>query len=328
MSQEKSDRFSLRTMLDHPLTYKVVGMPAFACTMAHLIFVVISRECIAILTIVGMLIATALTIPMALTDTSYYLLLPWALLPFVVILISVFVLMALVIAIGLLRPDQSPIRLYSSIVNVLSTCGLLYILSHYTFLDRILNSNSELARTYLAYALPAGYLVISEILHLLYFNYLVPVGGTRWREMAAKARMRAWTGSLKPALTEASEQVIEIGDRNFPIDVIRSIEAEGNYIHLTTTTEHALIRATFTTALKALPQHIGVQVHRSRWVAFAAISGVDRQGKGLLVRLNNGASFQVPRSRADTVETTLAANKIFVDQPIGASPSKDQAAKI
>lgn len=77
---------------------------------------------------------------------------------------------------------------------------------------------------------------------------------------------------------------------------VQRIEAQDHYLNVVTDRGSALILMRLSDALDALSDARGLQVHRSHWVAFAAVQGHRRvKGRDLLV-MPDGANVPVSRS--------------------------------
>lgn len=96
-------------------------------------------------------------------------------------------------------------------------------------------------------------------------------------------------------------------------------EAQEHYVRLVTPSEARLVLHRFSDILRALPADAGVRVHRSHWVAFAAIAEAFRDGANLRLRLRNGAVVPVSRSYRGATERALESRRIV---PAAAGTSK------
>ena len=79
---------------------------------------------------------------------------------------------------------------------------------------------------------------------------------------------------------------------------ILALEAEDHYLRVHTDRGDALIHRRFSDALAEVASLDGLRVHRSWWVAKAAIEGSERDGDRLSLRLRNGLSVPVSRTYA------------------------------
>jgi len=78
-------------------------------------------------------------------------------------------------------------------------------------------------------------------------------------------------------------------------------EAQEHYVRLTTDSEARMVLQRFSDILRDLPDEMGVQVHRSHWVAYVAINEAFIEGSNLRLRLKTGSVVPVSRSfRAQT----------------------------
>jgi hypothetical protein len=121
----------------------------------------------------------------------------------------------------------------------------------------------------------------------------VPVSGTAVSPAhAAPMAPHALAGRLPPHLKEAR---------------LLALEAEDHYLRIHTEAGSALILMRLSDAARALGNSAGQQVHRSFWVAGAAMAGTHRRDGRLFLRLVNGMEIPVSRSHRDTVMAWLEA---------------------
>ena len=90
-----------------------------------------------------------------------------------------------------------------------------------------------------------------------------------------------------------------------PEDLIR-LAMHDHYVEVHTTSGQTMVHKRFSDALAALDPAIGVQTHRSHWVAFAHIKDVTREDGKVGFLLSDGSEVPVARSkRADLKERGL-----------------------
>jgi DNA-binding LytR/AlgR family response regulator len=76
---------------------------------------------------------------------------------------------------------------------------------------------------------------------------------------------------------------------------IFALSAEDHYTRVRTSLGEVLVLMRLSDAIDLAAPIEGVQIHRSHWVAVAAVVGVRRHGDGAMVRLTDGA--ELPASR-------------------------------
>lgn len=84
-------------------------------------------------------------------------------------------------------------------------------------------------------------------------------------------------------------------DQGFP--PILALSAEDHYVRVIAEGRSALVLMTLAEAAALMPEGSGGQVHRSWWVARAAVTGQQRSGRDLHLTLLGGISAPVSRSR-------------------------------
>ena len=113
--------------------------------------------------------------------------------------------------------------------------------------------------------------------------------------------------SERDAAPEAAAPVSLLQDLTPPLaGVLLWAEAQEHYVRLTTTTETRMVLHRFVDVLRTIPAGEGMRVHRSHWVAFAAISEVVKEGPNLRLKLQTGDMAPVSRSYRKAVEAMLA----------------------
>lgn len=82
-----------------------------------------------------------------------------------------------------------------------------------------------------------------------------------------------------------------------------SISVRDHYVDVRTEAGQASLLLRFSDAIAETEGVDGAQVHRSHWVAWDAVEGVDRIGTNLLLRLKHGETIPVSRNHRKTLET-------------------------
>lgn len=85
-------------------------------------------------------------------------------------------------------------------------------------------------------------------------------------------------------------------------DLLR-LEAQGHYLRVVTSLGEELILMRLKDALALLPPGLGLQVHRSHWVASSAVLQVKQVAKKLVVSCEGGINIPVSRARQAEVES-------------------------
>lgn len=88
------------------------------------------------------------------------------------------------------------------------------------------------------------------------------------------------------------------------------VEAQEHYVRITTAHENRLLLARFSDIVRELSAKAGMQVHRSHWVASAAIAKEQRDGQKVSLLLTTGDIVPVSRS----YKSQLLANRNQGDQ--------------
>lgn len=101
-----------------------------------------------------------------------------------------------------------------------------------------------------------------------------------------------------PILVPALPDRVTLFGQSFAPCAIRLIEAEEHYVAITLETgTRQLLRGRIADAVAVMPQDFGRQVHRSFWVATAAVEGFRQTKTGAHVVLTDGRCIPVARGR-------------------------------
>lgn len=85
-----------------------------------------------------------------------------------------------------------------------------------------------------------------------------------------------------------------------------SIEAQEHYVRVVTGSETRMVLYRFSDVVNQIPVDLGMQVHRSHWVAHAAVRAVAIKGQGMKLVLQNGNAVPVSRTFRASVESQYA----------------------
>lgn len=90
---------------------------------------------------------------------------------------------------------------------------------------------------------------------------------------------------------------------------IYHIEAQEHYVRVATASEKRMLLYRFSDAIREMPSDVGMQVHRSHWVAYKAVVDVLKEGQSLKLALSDNNSIPVSRSFRTRVEEKFSAIK-------------------
>ncbi len=79
------------------------------------------------------------------------------------------------------------------------------------------------------------------------------------------------------------------------------VEAQEHYVIINSTEEQRMVLGRFSDVIALLPGPLGMQVHRSHWVAAAAVSSVFVESRNMKLRLFNGDVVPVSRRYSSAV---------------------------
>lgn len=122
------------------------------------------------------------------------------------------------------------------------------------------------------------------------------------RLIAAKSEPQ--TTAIKPAAQVDEQPAVFFDSVDPPLEgSLYSIEAQEHYVRVVTSDETRMILYRFSDAVRQIPATTGMQVHRSHWVAHAAVSAVVVKGQGMKLTLQNGHVVPVSRTFRASVES-------------------------
>ncbi|WP_211665149.1 LytTR family DNA-binding domain-containing protein [Leucothrix arctica] len=105
---------------------------------------------------------------------------------------------------------------------------------------------------------------------------------------------------------ETTAQASFFDSINPPLDGrVYCMEAQEHYISITTSDGNRMVLHRFSDAVKQTPSTLGMQVHRSHWVAHAAVKDVVIEGQSMKLKLIDDKEVPVSRSFRTTVDKQL-----------------------
>ncbi|MEZ5753811.1 MAG: LytTR family DNA-binding domain-containing protein [Paracoccaceae bacterium] len=197
---------------------------------------------------------------------------------------------------GLIRLHASPLLAVAVCATVFGTQGLLGLAGMKPYgIGAVL--------------VMAGYFyVISEV----FFHFLALVvlprvlRDLRGTEMRPERGARTGAGGEVPRRAEReAAPTITIKGEPFRAAALWYVRADGNYILVRSEDRRAFLPGPFGPVVDALPEALGLQVSRSDWVARVAVSGMQRNGREVVLDLVDGTSVKVAESRRKAVQSWL-----------------------
>lgn len=114
--------------------------------------------------------------------------------------------------------------------------------------------------------------------------------------------------SRLPAVGAASEPHSLVSDGTHGLDLplgfgpVLALKSEDHYVSVIGEGRTTLLLIRLRDAIALMPADAGWQVHRSWWVAHAAITSVEREGRSVSVTLSDGTIVPVSRDNQDKVK--------------------------
>lgn len=148
---------------------------------------------------------------------------------------------------------------------------------------------------------------IFAILTVFYFVFIeLSLQGIVWLLLPRILAELRRDGTAPPAQGIAVATPLLAGPVAVPPDTILHLEAQGNYVAITTDTTSHEVPGPFSALVGQMPPELGRRVHRSHWVAHRAITGHHRKGREMLLDLSSGATVPVALPRHAEVLEWLA----------------------
>lgn len=110
-------------------------------------------------------------------------------------------------------------------------------------------------------------------------------------------------------------------DPPFDCPLIRA-EAQEHYVRLVGDTETRMVLYRFNDILHEIPDHLGMQVHRSHWVAYKSVKRLFREASNLKLETSDHAIVPVSRKYASDAETAFGDLRLRSRSPVQGSESR------
>ncbi len=116
--------------------------------------------------------------------------------------------------------------------------------------------------------------------------------------------------SSQSATKKASDnsRVFVGGGKSIHEQQIMIIEAQGHYVRVQTNDASTMTRARFTNVIAQMPPQLGIQIHRSIWIAVRIVSNVRKTHGTITIVLDDGEELKVARPRQADVAAKLRAH--------------------
>ena len=298
-----------------PVSFRVPFLPAIRTTPAQMFRLVTSRE--VTWTIVAATVLCGVG-PMASALLHFPDKLPFwfavALTPFAVTYFSIAQIYLWVLFSTLLR-RKPPITVHCALTTIIAATivaliGLqTFILLPESYRPMAARINPQTGILVTA-VFPLFYLLPAMLIHAFVFKHLIPIGSQRWKELGrninAETVREIAEKRARNLFTGNTTNSIRFGDKDVPIYSIRLVEAQGNYVRILTDEGEQKARKPFLKVISKLPEARGVQLHRSRWAAFDAITEVTNEQDALFVTVQGANRIKVAKSRSESVSKALA----------------------
>ena len=151
------------------------------------------------------------------------------------------------------------------------------------------------------------YFVIAEMFILIYMRYVRPVVSQPQPPAQAEPEPEPAAASTATPEDESDEDSrrILIGAEPVPLARLRHIQAREHHVHVVLDRTTITQRARLSDIVAQTEPDDGIQPHRSWWVAARVARGLSRDGQKHVLKLDDGTSVPVARSRLTEVREWL-----------------------
>lgn len=151
--------------------------------------------------------------------------------------------------------------------------------------------------------------LVAELAATIFNHRLIPQILSELRGLPirtlAESDPALWIADAPAAPPPAPEGFLEAAGFSFPFQMLIHLQADGNYVHLRTTDRTELLPGPLSDLVRQLPEGLGMQVHRSHWVATTALRDWQASGRDITLRLTSGQTVPVAVTRRREVRDWL-----------------------
>ncbi|WP_194132759.1 LytTR family DNA-binding domain-containing protein [Salipiger mangrovisoli] len=209
----------------------------------------------------------------------------------------------LMLGIAVLRRSLPPWPVYWPIVSLLALAPTL------SLLDRGLESLLDVCLWPLLLSKMLYLLVVIGMFETIFMRFVFSPAPSEAAAESPQGDGPPVTGP-QPAAAEAPDRgrMLLLAAQPVPLAEIIYLEARQHHVCAALTGGNLTLRTRLADVLAQTTPEDGVQTHRSWWVARQAVAGLESWDGKPIIRLRNGASVPVARSRLAEVERWLATH--------------------
>ncbi|WP_417280347.1 LytTR family transcriptional regulator DNA-binding domain-containing protein [Celeribacter sp.] len=139
---------------------------------------------------------------------------------------------------------------------------------------------------------------VNEMLLTIVGNFIIPSILKDLKKNEQRAKPVSDAAKDVQMSAPAHPRLVKLGAETLDVLSIVKIEAQQNYVLITTTDAgNRIARISLSSAIDALPKDLGARIHRSYWIAYGQITKVDKAANGYRISLSDGSTLPAPRSR-------------------------------
>ena len=318
---------SLHEILEYKTLYNLVGLKRVCCSVRGLWRLLTCREVALLL----LIICSILFVVLGLIAMNGFMMPPE--LAVAIVLSPVLVtytswgLIALRAAIArILGSKSAHIHVLASLNTLVSAGLVLFGAAVVSGSFPVDSSGSRFVSNGSFAALTVGFTIVSELIQVFVFKYLVPVESAEWTRITQVKRPAKKPGKFSGFFSkfkfQQDDDAVSIGKTRIALESLISLTAQGNYVEVVCKDQTHFERMPISKAVNRLPLDFGLMLHRSIWVSFQAVEGYAREGDDCWIYLNNGSVISVARGRVKQVAMTMKSMGIERKNRSGRHPRK------
>lgn len=213
----------------------------------------------------------------------------------------------------LIAARRGALAIHLSPILLLSTACSVFV-GEFLLRTPLLGVNQSLTRIILLFVF---HYLISELATAVVTHSLIPHILTELRGLPirtlAESDPALWVADgptapqTPPQTPAAPDGFLGAGGRSFAFSGLMHLRADGNYVHLRSLDRTELLPGPLSDLVGQLPDTLGMQVHRSHWVATGALRDWQAKGRDITLRLKDGQTVPVAVTRRREVRDWLIA---------------------
>lgn len=296
----------------------IIGLPMIETTISDTLKVANNRYVNLFSALLGLTIGVFTSLMLKFNGHSWILpLIFFPIAPIIINFLSNYIA-ALYVRLYIFLFNKNNVIIYP-IVNTIYTMFITSIMvwAIFLFFQKIVEPGTDVNFIILLFV-PIFYVAVTETVHHIIYRYIIHDIEQDEQPMTAFFKPQEAPTHIAVDANEASPigspQAVTIGMQTIDATDIVMLESQGNYLKVVTLSGEFTERCQMSTAVEALDESFGLQIHRSFWVSFSAIYGLTRVDGNLCVQLTNGDVVKIARPRQRRVRDVLTSRGVMLEE--------------